>query len=271
MNDTIHRLFAISYELHVQRHGDWTDRDRPVIVLVHGIGVNHHIWRPVLRRLSDWPVLMVDLLGFGQSRQPEWPRYTVRDHANALRKTIRRQTFGRPIILCGHSLGALVAIEYAKRFSYHIAQLVLCSPPIYTLRDMCRRSLREAALQAVGRQFLRVLDAQPGFIKAVNQYRLTQKNFYIDPDNMTPYLKTAHNSILHQTALVDAMRLPQVPLTILYGTLDTVMIPANFRVIARHRANTTITPVLAGHEIRKRYGRAIAAVLVSDSVGASSV
>ena len=89
MYDKLHELFGLAYPLHAQVFGDWHDISRPVIVLIHGIGVNHNIWQDVLNQLGDQPVLAVDLLGFGQSRKPAWPDYTLTDHARALRKTIR--------------------------------------------------------------------------------------------------------------------------------------------------------------------------------------
>ncbi|MBF1033145.1 MAG: hypothetical protein HXL00_05415, partial [Candidatus Nanosynbacter sp.] len=68
MYDKLHELFGLAYPLHTQVCGDWHDISRPVIVLIHGIGVNHNIWQDVLNQLGDQPVLAVDLLGFGQSR-----------------------------------------------------------------------------------------------------------------------------------------------------------------------------------------------------------
>lgn len=257
MYDKLHELFGLAYPLHTQIFGDWHDMSRPVIVLIHGIGVNHNIWQGVLNQLGDQPVLAVDLLGFGQSRKPAWPDYTLTDHARALRKTVRHAAPLRQVILCGHSLGTLVAIEYTKLFPRRVQQLVLCSPPIYLPRDIAKRPLREALLKTIGKGFLKAINASPKLIGAVNQYKRTQKNFHVSREGFSPYAKTAHNSILLQTSLSDACNLPPLPITILYGTLDAVMIPKHFKAIQRRRRNVVIETAITGHEIRKRYAKLI--------------
>ena len=47
-------------------------------------------------------------------------------------------------------------------------------------------------------------------------------------------------------------------MTILYGTLDAVMIPKHFKAIQRQRRNVVIETAITGHEIRKRYAKLIA-------------
>ena len=259
MYDFLHKALRLPYELHSTKHGDWTDRAQPVIVLVHGIGVNHRIWDDVIAQLDPAPILAVDLLGFGQSRKPDWAQYLLADHAKALQKTIRRKAPGRKIILCGHSLGSLVTIEYETKFPRDVSGLVLCSPPIYHPEDIAKRPLREAIVKAAGKRLLTAVQSTPQLISTINQYRRTQPHFYVSPEGAMPYLRTAKNSILLQTSFADILTLPDIPLTIIYGTLDAVMIPKNFRDIKRKRAasNTTIRTVVSGHEIRKRYSKAI--------------
>ncbi len=264
MYDFLHKALKLPYELHYTKHGDWSDESQPVIVLVHGIGVNHRIWDDVIAQLAPAPILAVDLLGFGESRKPDWSQYSLTDHAKALQKTIRRKAPNRKIILCGHSLGSLVAIEYEKLFPRDVVAIVLCSPPIYNSDDIKKRPLKEAIVKAAGKRFLTALQSSPQLVNAVNQYSLTQPNFYINPtEGETPYIRTAKNSILLQTSLIDAIGLPDIPFVVIYGTLDAVMVPKNFKQIKRLRANknTAIYTVVAGHEIRKRYSNVIVDIL----------
>ena len=265
MYDFLHKTLKMPYELHSSKFGDWSDITKPVIVLVHGIGVNHRIWDGVIEKLDPAPILAVDLLGFGASRKPDWAHYSLADHAKALQKTIRRKAPGRKIIVCGHSLGSLVAIEYEKLHPRNVLGLVLCSPPIYHPEDIAKRPLREAIVKAAGKRFLAVLQSTPQLIDTINQYRMTQPHFYVSPDGATPYVRTAKNSILLQTSFADALQLPDIPLTIIYGTLDAVMVPKNLRNIERERntSSTIIRTVIAGHEIRKRYTKTIVDVLES--------
>lgn len=260
MYDFLHKTLGVPYELYAKKYGDWSNATQPVIVLIHGIGVNHRIWDDVITQLDPAPILAVDLLGFGASRKPDWAHYSLADHAKALQKTIRRKAQNRPIILCGHSLGSLVAIQYETQFPRAVAAIVLCSPPIYHPADISKRPLREAIVKAAGKSFLTNLQNSPQLISAINQYRYTQPHFYVSPKDATPYLRSAENSILLQTSLADAISLPDIPISIIYGTLDAVMIPKNLSLIQRKRNSkkTTVHTVVAGHEIRKRYSKIIA-------------
>ena len=265
MYDFLHKTLNIPYELSSVKFGDWSDSERPVVVLIHGIGVNHRIWSDTLAQLDDLPVLAVDLLGFGESRKPDWLQYSLADHAKALQKTIRRKAPNREVILCGHSLGSLVAIEYEKLFPRDVSGVVLCSPPIYQPEDMTKRPLKDALVKAAGKRFLRAFESAPQFLETINQYRIAQPNFKIANDGKISYLRSARNSILLQTSFADVLKLPDVPIAIVYGTLDAVMVPKNLKAIKRLRKskNTTITTVVSGHEIRKRYATTIADTLKS--------
>ena len=265
MYDFLHKALKMPYELHSAKHGDWSEEHQPVIVLVHGIGVNHRIWDDVIAQLAPAPILAVDLLGFGASRKPDWTQYSLADHAKALQKTIRRKSPGRKLIICGHSLGSLVAVEYNKLFPRDIRSLVLCSPPIHRPEDIAKRPLREAVIKAAGKRLLAAIQATPQLIDTMNRYRLMQPQFYISPEGAKPYLRTATNSLLRQTSFEDTIALPDIPLVMIYGTLDVVMVPKNFRDIKRARASshTVIKTTVAGHEIRKRYGKVIVETLRS--------
>lgn len=265
MYDQLHRLLNLPYRLHFTQHGDWSDISQPVLVLIHGIGVNQKIWDELISELGSRPILAVDLLGFGDSRAPEWPDYSLRDHARSLRRTIQREAWDRDLILCGHSLGTLVAIEYAKRYPGRTKRLILCSPPIYIPEDFKKRSLREALLKTIGKSFLKALKTTPQILKLVNQYSFIQENFEVTPKKLSSYSKTARNSILLQNSLQDAIKLPEkLPINMIYGTLDPVIIPANLKKIAK-LPNATISTVLAGHEMGKRYNRALIKLINSPS------
>lgn len=98
----------------------------PRYVFLHGLGATHRYWRaqPVAAPLSG-RVMLVDLLGFGDSPKP-WFRHSVDRHLERLHAIIgteRNQT------LVGHSLGAALALAYAARYPEHVGRLVLLSLP----------------------------------------------------------------------------------------------------------------------------------------------
>lgn len=83
----------------------------PLLVLLPGLGATADVYAGVEQVLTDvWPGgwLAVDLPGHGRSR---WdPPYTFARHADAVRALLPQ---GRDIVVLGHSMGGVVALELA--------------------------------------------------------------------------------------------------------------------------------------------------------------
>lgn len=261
MYDFFYKTFNLSYLLNSTKNGNWKPKNRPVVVFIHGIAVDHGTWRPVIDELEDTPSLAIDLLGFGDSRKPDWPKYNLKDHAKALRATVRRHAPGRKVIICGHSLGSLVGIEYVKLYPKNVERLILCSPPIYRTKDVKRLPIPDKTLSILGKRFLHAIETSVRFESMVNSYKLKPKNFVIDPENKVPLIRTATNSILDQNSFNDLLSLENTPIDIIYGTLDPVMVPRNFKLAQKKCTNIKITTVLAGHDIRGLFAKRIAKLI----------
>lgn len=96
------------------------DQGKPQLVLLHGWGMNQAVWQQWLPLLQqDWQVQALDLPGFGLSRQCPKP-YNLA----ALVELLQPQLPARAV-LCGWSLGGLVAIELARRFPQQVQALAL--------------------------------------------------------------------------------------------------------------------------------------------------
>src|SRR5215217_6442971 len=83
----------------------------PLLVLLPGLGATAEVFAGVEQVLADsWPGgwLTVDLPGHGRS---EWdPPYTFARHAEAVRDLLPHD---REVVLLGHSMGGVVALELA--------------------------------------------------------------------------------------------------------------------------------------------------------------
>lgn len=87
--------------------------DGPLAVLLHGLGATAEVYAGLERLLEDeWPGgwLTVDLAGHGRSGRAA--SYTFAAHADLLAPLL---PFDRDLVLVGHSLGGLVALELAPR------------------------------------------------------------------------------------------------------------------------------------------------------------
>jgi pimeloyl-ACP methyl ester carboxylesterase len=75
---------------------------------------------------------MPDLIGFGLSPKPH-VEYTIDLYRDSVRALVQEQDLAtRPITLVGHSLGGLIALEYAARYGEHVSRMVLLSLPRFT-------------------------------------------------------------------------------------------------------------------------------------------
>ena len=119
----------------------------PAIVFLHGVAGSGRYWYRTADCLEDSGVrlYLLDLLGFGRS---PWPRltYTADDHLAALDEWRHAAGLARtPLVLVGHSLGALLALAWAAR-APGIAGAVLVGLPVYPSPDAARRRLARLSL-----------------------------------------------------------------------------------------------------------------------------
>ncbi|MGZ4325975.1 MAG: alpha/beta fold hydrolase, partial [Solirubrobacteraceae bacterium] len=87
----------------------------PALVFVHGAACNRRFWsQQVPRFCAAHRVIAVDLRGHGESDAPS-ERYTVRLFAEDLASTCTQLGIERPAVI-GHSLGGLVALDFASAY-----------------------------------------------------------------------------------------------------------------------------------------------------------
>ncbi len=93
-----------------------SERERPAWVILPALGAAASSWEPFLRNLrGDQEAVALDWPGFGEST---WPAPAVRfEEQRAAALALIDATFaerGEPVVVVGHSLGALVALEAAR-------------------------------------------------------------------------------------------------------------------------------------------------------------
>lgn len=244
-----HGLLRRPYRLHKPLD---VGRGIPV-VLLHGIGRSGTTWQALVKRLplETYRSVTFDLLGFGKSPKPSRIAYTIDDHASAVIAAIKRQGFGQPVVLVGHSLGALVAVRVARLRPDLVRHVVLYEMPLYDGLPEKRRY--KARLAVYNRFYEWVLKQQPSFGEAKRRFServATQVvGLEITRDTWQPLLKSLQNSILTQTAADDIKHL-KMPADVVYGTRDIVVIRGKvadiFGVDATHVTGHTVR---ASHRI----------------------
>jgi pimeloyl-ACP methyl ester carboxylesterase len=227
------------------------------IVFLHGIAADYRVWNQTIQLLDGSARLIaLDLLGCGESPEPDYLGYSLQDQARSVIHTLKSLRLKQPVILVGHSLGSLVAIEIARLNPNLASRLILASPPIFTdeIPDLAARvaaSLYNSAYLALLNQprltteattlmgRFQSRDSAIGLTTANwNAFRQTLRNAVLDPKN--------YNRLLSINVTAD----------IIYGRFDTLILKKPLTTaasvnkhLAFHRINEShiITTSYAGY------------------------
>lgn len=93
------------------------------IVFIHGVGLNHEIWKPQVYFFKDYTTLTYDLLGHGKTPLSK-AKVNFDDFYKQLLNLIDELEF-KKIHLVGFSLGALIAREFASKHSERLCSLII--------------------------------------------------------------------------------------------------------------------------------------------------
>jgi pimeloyl-ACP methyl ester carboxylesterase len=108
------------------------------LVLLHGGLADHRMWFPQIAGLAhDYHLVLYDMRGHGRTGPSSLLRYSTRVFADDLRALLTNLRIERPII-CGLSLGGMVAQAYATAYPDDLAALILCGTAVsttFTLAD----------------------------------------------------------------------------------------------------------------------------------------
>lgn len=96
--------------------------DLPALVLIHGAGGSHASWPYQIRRIPGWRVFAPDLPGHGSSRGELLP--DIAGYASSLWSWLDSLRIGTAV-LCGHSMGAAIALHMAHTEPQRVRGLVL--------------------------------------------------------------------------------------------------------------------------------------------------
>ncbi|HZD70948.1 MAG TPA: alpha/beta hydrolase [Actinomycetes bacterium] len=100
----------------------------PPLVLIHGTGIDHTYWTPLIPELEQYfTVYTVDRRGRGRSGDTQ--PYAIRREFDDVAAVV--DSIPGTVGLLGHSYGALCSLEAALRTT-HVRKLALYEPPVYT-------------------------------------------------------------------------------------------------------------------------------------------
>jgi pimeloyl-ACP methyl ester carboxylesterase len=235
------------------------------LLLIHGFGSSLEQWRNnVFDLRRDRPVYAIDLLGFGGSQKPGAILGAQLWQAQIF--DFWQMAIQRPVILMGHSLGALVALTAAAQHPTMVERLIMLTLPL------ARQELISGPLEKLSRQIEQVFSTpllmrplfalvrQPWFIRKALQ------SVYRDPSLVDEqllhafvgptcdrnaartlcYLVKSRSQADFSASTQDLVRQISAPILLLWGTEDRV-IPYQWADSLKDLTpNLTLSPINRG-------------------------
>lgn len=128
---------------------DISGSDAPVVLMIHGAGMDSTVWQLQTRYLAHRRLraVAVDLPGHGRSGAD--PLTSIADMADWVVRFVAAAGLG-PVHIVGHSMGTFVALELASRHADAIRSVTLCATaagmPVHPeLLDAAEHDLPRAA------------------------------------------------------------------------------------------------------------------------------
>lgn len=114
------------------------------LVFIHGALLNSDLWTRQIETFSDlFTCIAYDLRGHGRTGPTDLRRYTVGTFADDLAELLDALELRRPI-LCGLSLGGMIAQSFAAKYPERLRALVLCDTGVSTCHYLTDRILNQA-------------------------------------------------------------------------------------------------------------------------------
>jgi 3-oxoadipate enol-lactonase len=121
----------------------------PVLVMMHCLGMTHHLWDCLNRLADSFTLVSYDFPGHGETPLPAGP-YGIEELSKQLAAVLRREGIAKAHIM-GISLGGLVAQCFAATEPAMTDKLVLCdTTPRYTDEARANWTVRAAAARKDG-------------------------------------------------------------------------------------------------------------------------
>lgn len=113
-------------------------RNGSPLLMLHGVTRRWQTFLPIMSDLVvDWQLFAPDFRGHGKSSTSE-AGYLVTDYVLDVTTFIKQ--FDHPVVIYGHSLGAMVAATLAATSPEHVRAVILEDPPLHTMGNRIAES-----------------------------------------------------------------------------------------------------------------------------------
>jgi 4,5:9,10-diseco-3-hydroxy-5,9,17-trioxoandrosta-1(10),2-diene-4-oate hydrolase len=219
----------------------------PVVVFLHGSGPgasgysnfkgNYPVWAE-----SGYRCLVIDLVGFGYSDEPEDTEYALGFFIECVQQTLDVLQVTRCCVV-GNSLGGAVAIGLALEDSERVERLILLAPGGLSARE------EYLAMPAMQKMF--AVYASAGVLNEASMRDLFEYGLVYDPRHITDELLAERMEIMRlmNAQVMASMSIPLLadrlselhcPVLVFWGCNDRMMPESGILALTRHGRNMKI-------------------------------
>ncbi|MDO4871992.1 MAG: alpha/beta hydrolase [bacterium] len=251
-DEFIHKTLNIPYRLTFERLRK-AENPHATVIFIHGIASSAQMWHQAEHEIAgEFDIFAIDLLGHGKSPKPKWvDSQKLETQARALRRSVLFfRKMGKPLFLVGHSMGALVASEYAQKYPQTVDGIFLLSPPIYSPEE-AEDSVQEAILKKGYNQIIEGKEKE--VIEALNtaiDMKIADVSRFESEERFRSVRRSLKEAIIRQNTF-EVLSKIDTRTHIVYGAFDPVVIGKNIRKLARNNPNISSARVLAAHDPTK--------------------
>ncbi|XP_028766862.1 probable lysophospholipase BODYGUARD 4 [Neltuma alba] len=137
VSDGDHKLHFVVNESSVATDENCKGMPSENVVFLHGFLSSSSFWtQTVVPYFSEqvkqnYRLVAVDLLGFGRSPKPRNCSYTLKDHVGMIEKSVVQPLNLSSFHLVAHSMGCLIALALAAKYSKCVKSITLVAPPYF--------------------------------------------------------------------------------------------------------------------------------------------
>lgn len=231
-----------------------TKNPRLTVVFLHGISATSETWRTTIRQFTKNPDLdgvrfiALDLLGFGVSLQSSWLDYDYSDYDQALDLALRHLKVTGPVVLVGHSMGSLIAADYAVNFrpSVDLAHLILVSPPVLMPEEIAK--LPDRVYTKSYGSLYRLAKDEP-VMEVVANFIQRFSSFSSKYIKTPAFGRSMDNIILSHSNYRTFTKL-KIPTLIIHGHFDPLVMRSNLKHVAEANSKyISFVSVMGHHDV----------------------
>jgi pimeloyl-ACP methyl ester carboxylesterase len=275
---------VLGHQIHTLRQ----DGESPCLLLLHGVPSSSYDWRRLADVEDRQAVLTFDFLGFGLSDKPRGHDYSLQEQTDLAEELVERYVGSDPYFIVAHDLGTSVATELMARdidgrLRGNVSGALLLNGSIILERARRRAGMKilrgplgpVMARAMTGRFYRRQFDAlfspdhPPEAGEAEDQWALIEHGGGKRITHTFPYMDDRER---YSERWRGAFRDWDKPLSLVWGMLDTLALPAVLEGLRELRPDAHVTELPdVGHnpqiEVPEQVAAAIRGALDRSGVG----